>query len=121
MHTSNTTNNETSTRAHNDYVTSQHHDRPSRVTNLALQAEKTATPVPALLVESKGKGLSSREFQRQRDMACSTVPLEEVGLDGVDHLAELACKARGEVSKRLQRLAATRGERDNDEMQHEGC
>ena len=47
------------------------------------------------------------------------LPLEEVGLDGVDHLAELACKARGEQA--AMRLAATRGERDNDEIQHEGC
>ena len=49
------TRNETPTRAQNNHATSQHHE-----TNLALQAEKTATPVSALLVESGGKELSAR-------------------------------------------------------------
>jgi hypothetical protein len=58
-----------------------------------------------------------REIQRECG-ACSAIPLEEVGLDGVDHLAELACKTRDEQAMMLLMwLAATR---DDDETQQKG-
>jgi hypothetical protein len=83
------------------------------VTNLALQAEQAATPVLALLIESvkcdkvrdddtrgrtTGKTRShksqvARKCERQEESS-GGVPLEEVGLDGVDKLGEFACALR---------------------------